>query len=92
MFLSIVLFDMVSFQCNVLISPEGHALLTDFGLSRVVNSSFNVPSLPGGGTLRWMAPEILDGTESTAAGDVWAFGMTCLVSTSAPNLPFKLWV
>jgi len=33
-----------------------------------------------GGTLRWMAPEIVGGGEVSAEGDVWAFGMTALVS------------
>ncbi|KIM53835.1 hypothetical protein SCLCIDRAFT_36111, partial [Scleroderma citrinum Foug A] len=55
---------------NVLISPEGRALLTDFGLSRVINSSLSRPQpLSGAGTLRWMAPEILDGGEPSDASD-----------------------
>ncbi|KAL4072062.1 kinase-like domain-containing protein, partial [Scleroderma citrinum] len=64
---------------NVLISSEGRALLTDFGLSRVVNSSLKMTADKiCGGTLNWMAPEILDGKEVSAEGDVWAFGMTAL--------------
>ena len=42
-------------------------------------------STPGkiGGTLPWMAPEMLDGDGAkTAAGDVWGFGMTVLVPLS----------
>ncbi|KIM61269.1 hypothetical protein SCLCIDRAFT_1182000, partial [Scleroderma citrinum Foug A] len=65
---------------NVLVTEEGRALLTDFGLSFLTNSSFSM-SAPGhiGGSLPWMAPEMLepDG-EVTAARDVWAFGMTAL--------------
>ena len=80
-FLVMVLLGIISRQYNVLISQEGHALLADFGFSRVVNSSFTMSNSPsGGGTLRWMAPEILESGEPTAPGDVWAFGMTCLVS------------
>ncbi|KAI6008846.1 kinase-like domain-containing protein [Pisolithus orientalis] len=67
---------------NVLISDEGHALLTDFGLSYLVNSSFSMADHERcGGSLNWMAPELLD-TEGNAvmtpAGDVWSFGMTAL--------------
>lgn len=43
----------------------------------------------GGGTLRWMAREILETGEPTAAADVWAFGMTCLVSAFGLDLSFK---
>ena len=75
-----VLLGITPRQYNVLISQEGHALLADFGFSHVVNSSFSMSNSPSGGTLRWMAPEILESNEPTAPGDVWAFGMTCLVS------------
>ncbi|KAG6329705.1 hypothetical protein ID866_9385 [Astraeus odoratus] len=64
---------------NVLISQGGQALLTDFGLSHVVNSSLKITlTRPRGGTLNWMAPELLDGEVVSAEGDVWAFGMTAL--------------
>lgn len=67
---------------NVVISDEGHALLTDFGLSYLVNSSFSM-TVPKqcGGSLNWMPPEFLDteeNMETTLAGDVWSFGMTAL--------------
>ncbi|KAI6011822.1 kinase-like domain-containing protein [Pisolithus marmoratus] len=67
---------------NILISDEGHALLTDFGLSYLVNSSFSMTVHDRcGGTLNWMAPELLDvegNVVKTSAGDVWSFGMTVL--------------
>ncbi|KIM61191.1 hypothetical protein SCLCIDRAFT_122578, partial [Scleroderma citrinum Foug A] len=66
---------------NVLISDNGEALLTDFGFSVAVNSSFSMAmSRTAGtkGTLRWMSPEILDGDEISPEADVWAFGMTAL--------------
>ncbi|KAG6330439.1 hypothetical protein ID866_8650 [Astraeus odoratus] len=67
---------------NVLISDDGHALLTDFGLaySHVLDSSDVIHGFNGGGTLRWMAPEFFDveACYATAQGDVWAFGMTML--------------
>ena len=76
---------MIVMQANVLISDDGKALLTDFGFSVAVNSSFSMAmSRAGGtkGTLRWMSPEILDGDEISPEADVWAFGMTALVCVS----------
>lgn len=72
---------------NVLVSNEGHALLTDFGFSHLAGASFNLAAeqFPGG-TLRWMAPEyldVMDEVKMTTAGDVWAFGMTTLVNHPA---------
>jgi len=76
---------MILLQVNVLISDNGEALLTDFGYSVAVDSSFSMSmSSQGGGkgTLRWMAPEILDGSDASAEADVWSFGMTALVRCS----------
>ncbi|KIO04986.1 hypothetical protein M404DRAFT_530662 [Pisolithus tinctorius Marx 270] len=68
---------------NVLIAQDGRALLTDFGLSIHLNSSFTMTThLPCGGSLRWMAPELADSTEgmhATVESDIWSFGMTALV-------------
>ncbi|KAL4072066.1 kinase-like domain-containing protein [Scleroderma citrinum] len=64
---------------NVLVSQDGRALLTDFGFTRVVNSSLKMTvDKICGGALNWMAPEIISGGEVSAEGDVWAFGMTVL--------------
>ncbi|KIM61219.1 hypothetical protein SCLCIDRAFT_909920 [Scleroderma citrinum Foug A] len=66
---------------NVLISDNGRALLTDFGFSHIMNSSFSLTvSSHGGGecTLKWKSPELLQGGVVSAKADVWAFGMTAL--------------
>lgn len=66
-----------------MISEDGHALLTDFGFSYLSQASFSLAAKQRpGGTLNWMPPEYLeaDEYEMTTAGDVWAFGMTALVS------------
>ncbi|KAF8517273.1 kinase-like protein, partial [Hysterangium stoloniferum] len=66
---------------NILVSDEGVPCLTDFGLSRLVGditmtgltTSSNV-----GGSLHWMAPELLRNVTPNNKSDVWAFGMTIL--------------
>ncbi|KAI6039737.1 kinase-like domain-containing protein [Pisolithus marmoratus] len=75
---------------NVLISTEGHALLSDFGLSTLVTSSFSITiSRPSGGSIRWMSPEVIDSsTNASARGDVWAFGMTAL-ELFTRDIPFN---
>ncbi|KAG6333051.1 hypothetical protein ID866_6040 [Astraeus odoratus] len=66
---------------NVLISHDGHALLTDFGISYLVKSSFSMSlNVPRGGTINWLSPENLDDLRISAESDIWAFGMTALVS------------
>ena len=67
---------------NVLISPEGRALLTHFGNSYLTSSSFSMTvDTPRGGTWNWLAPEIVISEEYsvTLPRDIWAFGMTVLV-------------
>ncbi|KAG6330426.1 hypothetical protein ID866_8661, partial [Astraeus odoratus] len=64
---------------NVLISPEGHALVTDFGLFPVFDSPLVMSlGISHGHSLNWMPPESVDNNEATTKGDVWAFGMTVL--------------
>ncbi|KAI6150061.1 kinase-like domain-containing protein [Pisolithus thermaeus] len=68
---------------NVLIDQNGRALLTDFGLSVHINSSFTMTvNSPCGGSLYWMAPELVEdkgAIPATTKSDVWSFGMTALV-------------
>ncbi|KAG6329691.1 hypothetical protein ID866_9399 [Astraeus odoratus] len=67
---------------NVLISDDTRALLADFGLSFLVDSSFSGCGDANGGTWNWLAPEGFEdvGNDSaTPERDVWAFGMTTLV-------------
>ncbi len=63
----------------------GHALLCDFGLSRILDDlpSGHTTSVQGG-TLRYLAPELLGGSGlngeacPTAKSDVFAFACTCI--------------
>jgi len=70
---------------NVLITDSCHAVLTDFGLSQVIEDligpSGNTTSTCQG-TVRWMAPELILDDENnkmlqlTFGSDVWSFGCT----------------
>ncbi|KAI6021992.1 kinase-like domain-containing protein [Pisolithus marmoratus] len=64
---------------NVLVSSGRRALLTDFGLSVLVESTFSMPlSKATRSGFSWMALELLDDNTTSAASDVWAYGMTML--------------
>ncbi|KAG8718419.1 hypothetical protein FRC09_012689 [Ceratobasidium sp. 395] len=74
---------------NVLVSSGGVVKLTDFGLSIVHEINLQLSETdPGGGTLRWMAPELLmnAGTRCKET-DIYALGMTLLEIVTG-QLPF----
>ena len=61
---------------NVLLTPGGRAVLTDFGVAAIDGD----PSLTQGGivmgTPAYSAPERIDGEPGTAAADLWSLGLT----------------
>jgi serine/threonine-protein kinase len=60
---------------NILITAEGTAKLTDFGISRLVDSA---PLTQAGqvlGTARYLSPEQALGQDATAASDIYALGV-----------------
>jgi eukaryotic-like serine/threonine-protein kinase len=60
---------------NVLVGPDGHAHLTDFGIA----TSTGDPSLTGGaliGSPPYMAPERVNGEEPRPPVDLWSLGAT----------------
>ncbi|KIM57025.1 hypothetical protein SCLCIDRAFT_131509, partial [Scleroderma citrinum Foug A] len=67
---------------NVLISQDGRALITDYGVATLVDSVFDnnvAVSSFGGACIRWMAPETMESYgELTTKDDIWAFGMLML--------------
>ncbi|KIJ59932.1 hypothetical protein HYDPIDRAFT_99722, partial [Hydnomerulius pinastri MD-312] len=69
---------------NILISNYGVPYIADFGLSRLQVTSAAATNTSRKGTLRWMARELLghERVSPTAKSDVWAFGMTMLVSNT----------
>ena len=57
-------------------------MIADFGISKMRTIQTSVNTGDGMGTLRWQAPELLEGTDNkghtSKASDVYAFAMTCL--------------
>ncbi|KAF8594851.1 WD40 repeat-like protein [Ceratobasidium sp. AG-I] len=88
---------------NVLVSQEGVLKINDFDHSILANMTlrFSQSSKNGGGTLRWMAPELLklvsdqaNATSTQARNkqtDMYAFGMTLLeiVTGRIPYFEFR---
>ncbi len=63
------------YKQNVLVSDDERALITDFGLSSIVATT---ALTPGGGTTRFMAPELLIGNgKITESCDIWSFACLC---------------
>ncbi|KAJ7595485.1 kinase-like domain-containing protein [Mycena floridula] len=79
---------------NVLIANDGHAVLSDFGLSQVLEELVGPTGWtltnPDSGPLRWQAPELLmdDSCPLNAAADVWSFGCTAYELLSG-NIPYQ---
>jgi serine/threonine-protein kinase len=72
---------------NVIIDETGSANLTDFGLAK--GRAYTVLTKPGMvmGTLDYLAPELLRGSEATGASDIYALG--CLAyECTAGRAPF----
>ena len=82
---------------NVLIDEAGHACLADFGLLAIISdgtSHASSSSLPNGGTLRWMSPELfcpekfgLEDSRRTERSDCYALGMV-IYEVLSGQMPF----
>ena len=73
---------------NVLIGPDGHAVITDFGISKITDKNLSdtldpVQTIvrmrdgknPVMGSLGYMAPELEMGQPASAASDIYALGV-----------------
>ena len=65
--------DMKSY--NIMLDKAGDAVIVDFGLSKVKQSSMSRSTGVVVGTYCWMAPEIMDAKPYTAAADIYSFGV-----------------
>ncbi len=72
---------------NVILSPEDHATLTDFGLVRAMHSSRLTEAGSAVGTLDYMPPEQLSGEEIDSRADVYSLGIV-VYEALAGQVPF----
>ncbi|KXN81075.1 Serine/threonine-protein kinase HT1, partial [Leucoagaricus sp. SymC.cos] len=66
---------------NVVVSDDGRALITDFGLSYIAMTTLmDSTKVNTALTLNWTAPELIcdeTSTRPTKASDIWSFGCLC---------------
>eukprot|EP01122_Echinamoeba_exundans_P013163 TRINITY_DN5702_c0_g2_i1.p1 TRINITY_DN5702_c0_g2~~TRINITY_DN5702_c0_g2_i1.p1 ORF type:complete len:1670 (+),score=327.99 TRINITY_DN5702_c0_g2_i1:523-5532(+) len=83
---------------NILMKSESHPVISDFDISRDDNTSsgggaggvqsMTLSSTSALGTFEYLAPEILSGAaKSSAASDIYAFGVVVFKAFSAPSHP-----
>lgn len=60
---------------NILMTPDGTAKLTDFGIARLVNTAPLTQTGEVLGTAQYLAPEQVRGQSATAASDIYALGV-----------------
>lgn len=66
-------------QSNILVNDKHRAVICDFGLSSLKDShATGFETSRRGGTLRFLAPELLDDNPTTTQSDVWAFACVCM--------------
>jgi len=79
---------------NVMITPEGHVKVLDFGLGKAVETDRHTPgemlSKPGRmmGTLEYMSPEMAAGDEADHKADIWSFGVV-MYEMLVGSVPFR---
>ena len=64
-----------------MIDARYRAMVSDFGMSKLLSEGGFATSKEPGGSVPWMAPELFTDNEATHTreSDVWSFGMTILV-------------
>ncbi len=71
---------------NVILTPEDHVYLTDFGLAKRAGTAAGLTAVDQMlGTVDYVAPEQIEGSEPDARGDVYALG--CVLFESLTGEP-----
>jgi len=75
-------------QDNIVIGAQGHPYLADFGLSSIAEDIYSVSgsTTPGGGSVRWCAPELLgpittqreEWVNPTTRSDIYSLAMVIM--------------
>lgn len=73
---------------NIMFTEEGHPVLADFGIARMLSVSGLTASGAMVGTPAYMAPEIGMGEPATASADIYSLGVI-LYQLAAGRLPFE---
>jgi predicted Ser/Thr protein kinase len=77
---------------NILLSGDGEAKISDFGMSRIVESTIQEGTTKTNiGPIRWMAPEAIRNRKYSTKSDVWSFGvvMTEILNREQPFNEFQ---
>ncbi len=73
---------------NVILTPEGHVYLTDFGLAKRAETAAGLTGADQMlGTVDYVAPELIEGSEPDARSDVYSLGCV-LYEMLAGEAPF----
>ncbi|WP_371669976.1 serine/threonine protein kinase [Streptomyces sp. NBC_00289] len=73
---------------NVLLRPGGDAVLTDFGIAALDDGEFLTTTGELIGSLEYMAPERVMGSEAGPASDLWSLGAS-LATVCGGRSPFR---
>lgn len=70
---------------NVLLRPDGNAVLTDFGIAALRESTSLTATGDLIGSPEYIAPERIRGEEGNPASDLWSLGMLLYVATEGSH-------
>ena len=67
---------------TILLAPDERALLSDFGVARLIDGPRHTAAGTTVGTAAYLAPEQVGGAEMTPAADIYALGLVLIEALS----------